>query len=301
MKTIVVVDDEIDSLDLVKDILNNDQQLYSIKDFLNPLEALDYINNNANTIDLIIADIMMPDLTGIELIKRCKKIEAIPILFLTCLDDHQTIKEAFAMKEKVLTITYQIKPLNFTMLLSSVETLIQTRDQYLDLYFKNINIKNLLKELGSENVYLYNRLTTILKLDEEKAAKLEDVRNLISGIFKNDLPLIKFISSVIDKNVDALDKIIAEGDEYFRVMRHISEPLKTVVSDIIMVVDLLISLGIINKSDMTVKDIEKTTFYGILLRLYSMGEFSTDTFKKFLEIADFDMDSKEEKEDVILF
>lgn len=301
MKSIVVVDDEIDSLELVKDILNSEEETYSITDFVHPLDALDYINQNTSSIDLIIADIMMPDITGIELINRCIKAESIPVLFLTCLDDNETIKKAFAIKEKVLTISYQIKPLNPTMLISSVETLVKTRDQYLDLHLKNISIENLLKEVGSENVYLFNRLTKILQMDEEKASKLDDVRNLISGIFKNDLPLIKFISSVMERNVDVLDEIIAEGDEYFRVLRHVSEPLKTVVSDVRMVVDVLIDLGIINKSDMQVKDIEKTTFYGILLRLYSSGEFSTDTFKKFLEIADFEVKAESETEDVILF
>lgn len=47
--------------------------------------------------DLILLDIMLPDIDGIELCVRLRKTLFCPIIFISCLDDEETIVRAFRM------------------------------------------------------------------------------------------------------------------------------------------------------------------------------------------------------------
>ena len=66
-KQILLVDDEPDTLELMQTILEHEG--YEIIKALNGMEALDLINEN---IDLVLLDVRMPELNGIEVCKRMK-------------------------------------------------------------------------------------------------------------------------------------------------------------------------------------------------------------------------------------
>jgi two-component system response regulator ChvI len=77
--TIAVVDDDADILALVKEVLaeeGHDVLLYD-----NGRTALDAFE--VNSPDLIISDIRMPHMDGIELLRRVRQKSAVPIIFLT--------------------------------------------------------------------------------------------------------------------------------------------------------------------------------------------------------------------------
>jgi CheY-like chemotaxis protein len=46
---------------------------YTIVSFVNPVEALDYFNNNFTDCSLVITDYGMPQMSGIDLIKNIRK------------------------------------------------------------------------------------------------------------------------------------------------------------------------------------------------------------------------------------
>ena len=72
-KVILLVDDEKDILNLFCESLQN--YGYQAISFDNPLEALNYIenNNNISNCSLIITDYKMPQMNGIEFIKRIRE------------------------------------------------------------------------------------------------------------------------------------------------------------------------------------------------------------------------------------
>ena len=77
--TIAVVDDDADILTLVKEVLaeeGHDVLLYD-----NGRTALDAFE--VNSPDLIISDIRMPHMDGVELLRRVRQKSAVPIIFLT--------------------------------------------------------------------------------------------------------------------------------------------------------------------------------------------------------------------------
>ncbi len=71
-KDILVVDDHEDIAILIKVLLQNDG--FNVYDFYDPLLALDYFKENARKFALVITDVRMPGMSGIELVSKIKEI-----------------------------------------------------------------------------------------------------------------------------------------------------------------------------------------------------------------------------------
>jgi putative two-component system response regulator len=79
---ILIVDDNIENLKVVGNILQSEH--YDIAVSLNGESAINVLLNNE--IDLILMDIMMPEIDGLETCRRIKRIDTlkeIPLIFLT--------------------------------------------------------------------------------------------------------------------------------------------------------------------------------------------------------------------------
>jgi len=73
----------------------------------NPLHALEYLENNP--VDLLITDISMPQMDGLELIQRVRKINSlISILVLSAYDNFEYVRTAMRHGAE----NYLLKPLN---------------------------------------------------------------------------------------------------------------------------------------------------------------------------------------------
>jgi len=85
----VIVDDEKINLMIIQKMAN--QVGLDVECFENPLEALDYINNNE--IDLVMVDYQMPEMNGVDFIKNLRKISLeIPIVMITIISDNEQLK-----------------------------------------------------------------------------------------------------------------------------------------------------------------------------------------------------------------
>jgi DNA-binding response OmpR family regulator len=69
--SVIVVDDEIELTILFKAFLT--KRGYDVISFSDPLLALEYIKKNQDRHSLLITDIKMPDMSGIELVKKIEK------------------------------------------------------------------------------------------------------------------------------------------------------------------------------------------------------------------------------------
>lgn len=70
----MIIDDDEDILNLFADFLSKEG--YDVVTYLEPLKALKEIEDNPSRYSLIITDIRMPGISGIELIKRVSSINA---------------------------------------------------------------------------------------------------------------------------------------------------------------------------------------------------------------------------------
>ena len=85
-KTILVVDDEITVRDFLQRIL--EKSGYGVVTAVNGLEALDKISNLA--VNLVLLDIMMPDLGGFEVLELMPQNRSIPVIMLSGMRDETT-------------------------------------------------------------------------------------------------------------------------------------------------------------------------------------------------------------------
>jgi CheY-like chemotaxis protein len=82
--SILLVDDEQDIVNSIKRWLQADG--FRVCGFADPLQALQYFQNNCEQIDLVLADIRMRKMNGYELVKKIKAIRPeTKVVFMTAL------------------------------------------------------------------------------------------------------------------------------------------------------------------------------------------------------------------------
>ncbi len=197
---ILCVDDEPINLDVVTEILHC-YTVYSAIDAENAFNILDKV-----TIDLILLDIMMPNISGLELCKQIKEnneTTGIPILFITAHTNDEIIINAFEYggvdfikkplnvidlqqrvklhlrQNKIFTINTQFYIEKKTMTLFKDNTVIKlskSEQRLLRLFINRINIP--INPMDISN-YIYN--------DIPREYNNKTIRNLISSL-KNKLP-----------------------------------------------------------------------------------------------------------------
>ncbi|MBS4535124.1 response regulator transcription factor [Clostridium sp. D2Q-14] len=107
MAKILVIDDEIDLLTLVKSALEKNGHHVTTKE-----SASDIDINIINTFDLIILDVMMPRIDGFTFLKENRRWIDIPVLFLTAKVMEEEILEGFAFGgDDYITKPFSIKEL----------------------------------------------------------------------------------------------------------------------------------------------------------------------------------------------
>ena len=100
---VMLVDDEPDILDLLEKSLNL-EGFYSITKIENGLSAVDTCRKIQP--DIIILDVMLPDIDGYEVCKQIRKFSHCPILFLSAKNDElDYVTKPFSPKE----IAYRVK------------------------------------------------------------------------------------------------------------------------------------------------------------------------------------------------
>jgi len=81
MKKILVVDDEEEIRQLIRDFLAKEN--FKVEQASNGKEALDKLSWKDSMFDLVILDIMMPGMDGLEVLKIIRRTSNIPVIFLT--------------------------------------------------------------------------------------------------------------------------------------------------------------------------------------------------------------------------
>lgn len=95
--SVIIVEDDNQYRKILKQILNDQDDLYCMKDFPNAEDALDYIQSG-DTPQVILLDIELPGMSGIDLIPKIKKISpSTRILNLTIFDDDDKIFNAICV------------------------------------------------------------------------------------------------------------------------------------------------------------------------------------------------------------
>lgn len=98
-RKILIVEDEAPLLDSYAELVENAG--YIPMKAADGYQALDSLSNNLDQIDLVLLDLMMPGVDGLEVLKTIKNNEEkygkMPIVILTNMTSESVVKEAFNM------------------------------------------------------------------------------------------------------------------------------------------------------------------------------------------------------------
>ena len=132
--TIVLIDDDQDILDLLTSFFK--QRGYKIHGFTNAEEALIEIENKRIDSDVVISDLKLPVMSGIDFIRRIRKYDScLPIILMTSEGSVETAVEAINSG----AYDFVLKPLHIPQLLISVQRALHLNE----VQNENTNLKTI--------------------------------------------------------------------------------------------------------------------------------------------------------------
>lgn len=135
---VLVVDDVAENAQVIVNTLKNE---FNIVVATNGKKAVDIVNKNPD-IDIILLDIMMPEMDGFEvckILKSSNETKNIPIIFITALSDSSDEEKGLALG----AVDYISKPINPIILKQRVKNHIELK------YYKD-HLERLIEETESE-------------------------------------------------------------------------------------------------------------------------------------------------------
>jgi diguanylate cyclase (GGDEF)-like protein len=140
----------------------------------NGAEGLEKYNQHNDKIDLIISDILMPKLNGIEMIKKIRAIDHnIPIILTTAFSDTEYLREAIELSVD----SYVLKPIDIEELYNAI--------QKASVKIENAKLKDELNKTLERLKHLNS------ELEEEIKAQISDIQELNQKLEKKNEELLK--------------------------------------------------------------------------------------------------------------
>ncbi|MCG8411700.1 MAG: LytTR family DNA-binding domain-containing protein [Bacteroidales bacterium] len=178
----IIVDDEPLSITIIKGYLKKIPFIEVISDFTSALPVLNFLENNS--IDLIFLDIEMPELSGIELIK---KLNINPRIIFT------TANKKYAIESFDLNIDdYILKPVSFERLLKSTNRV-----------YENICKEQLLKHKEQAQDFIYLKENKkMVKVYYKNILYLESLKDYVKVVTSCKTVLTKQLLSNFEKKLN---------------------------------------------------------------------------------------------------
>jgi len=166
-KTIFIVDDEPAILKLISHWVKNEWE-YNIRTFTNGTDLLESIYENP---DMVLLDIMLPDISGTELLKRIKRMNKhLPVIMLSAQGNIDVALECI----REGAYDYFPKPVDKNRLKPAIKNAIRTFDLERRVDELNTNLQN---EYSFDN---------IISADK----KMQNVFKMVTKVLNNDITVL---------------------------------------------------------------------------------------------------------------
>lgn len=180
MYTLLIADDETDERTLIRFLLNDYKDTFRILEAQNGRDALELLTNNH--IDVLLSDIQIPFINGIELVSRTReKNPDIEVLFFSGYDDFSYVKAALSLKA-VNYILKPVDPVEFHKLITEIVNRLDSRkiefsksEQYIESQFHDIDHK---LSAENSNPASLDDTTNLLLRNIETAIKMKQPEKL---------------------------------------------------------------------------------------------------------------------------
>lgn len=179
---ILIVDDDADFLEALEGLIKKSgyKNVYTAS---SGLKALSLLTNKSNSIYLVLSDMMMPEMTGIEFIQHISNvlIEPVGFVMITAYASIETKQEFFNLSsDSVMALEYLEKPFGSDVLFKEIETSLES-----------IHVKRMGQiRMSAESIH--NRLNHI----ETKLGKFESLDSMHELLRQIDRKQMGFLSSL---------------------------------------------------------------------------------------------------------
>ncbi|HPN37649.1 MAG TPA: hybrid sensor histidine kinase/response regulator [Melioribacteraceae bacterium] len=288
---VLIVDDNPKNLQYAAKVLTDAG--YEISVAQSGINALNYINRAAPLPELILLDIMMPEMSGYEVCEKLKSsslTKDIPVIFLTAKTEIDDIVKGFDLGG----VDYITKPFQPKEILARIKThidLIRTKKELeekndlLNLY--NKSLIDQIKERTNELIAAHNNIEKYKELKSNFLAQIShEIRTPVNVII-NFLTLLR---------LEAEENGTAKTDnELFNSITSASKRL-------IRTIEMIVTMSELQKN---IYQIDKTPTYVISEILYPIienfdAEFKTKNLQLFTNISAFNQLAEIDKDSVFI-
>lgn len=211
---LMIVDDEKMMIDLLVDLFSNDYKDINVKAFTISEKAVEFLEHN--TVDLIITDLMMPKVSGLDLLRRARELnsEALVVL-ITAYGSLETTLEAIQYGAyDYLTKPFQVQEFEL-MVKNAIERI------YLNRELKVLRAQK--ENLSEQNAQLQSELESMksemlqLKHQKEQEERVLGPRPERSGSTRNVAELSQYARAsrspreALKFELEKLDRLRREG------------------------------------------------------------------------------------------
>lgn len=190
---LLIVDDTAKNIQVVASILKDENYVMSFA--TNGKMALSMVKDNSY--DLILLDVMMPEMDGFEvcaILKSDEKTKSLPIIFLTAKTDEESLSKAFELG----AVDFITKPFNSSELLARVRTHLKLSD-----YTKNLFEYKDYLERQVEQSYKDKKEKEKMLVHQSKLAELGDMIGAITHQWSQPLNVISILAQKIKLDYDS--------------------------------------------------------------------------------------------------
>ena len=221
MVKILVVDDDEDILNAISYFLKSKK--YNVITSSSGNDALNKLKENS--IDLILLDLMMPELSGFQLcliLKNDYKFRKIPIIIITAKGDLESIEKAYHFSQ---VKSYIAKPFQNKELLKTINEVLETKK---GLGPKKGASKTIKPEVYKEIIKYYPEGIVILNGDNS-VLFVNDAFEAITGFSNEDVLSVKNLPDLLKPYDDEGNKILTS--EAFKAC-YCDKPISTAIFNI---------------------------------------------------------------------
>ena len=226
--TILVIDDNPTNLEILDHTLSIEG--YNVHTETEGANVIQRIHSSIP--DLILLDILLPDINGFELCQRLKSdpvTESIPIIFMTALT--ATVDKVKGLN--LGAVDYITKPFQREELLARVQTHLSLRQLSKTLEVKNQQLTELTEDLENKVA----ERTTELKQALEKEKELNQLKSrfitMASHEFRTPLAIISSSSGILQEFGDRLNE--ERKQEHLQTIQNTIKHITQILDDVLMI------------------------------------------------------------------
>ncbi|MCB4274022.1 response regulator transcription factor [Clostridioides difficile] len=181
--SILVIEDDSNIQELISEFLSVEG--YQVDTANDGLEGIQKFKQGSY--DLVILDIMMPNLDGYGVCKMIRKSSSVPIIFLTALNDEGDQLKGFDLE----CDDYITKPFSFNLLIKRVEAILRRsnktiNDKFIVFEKLKLDLNTYIAEIDGEPIELTLKEFNILKALIEKYPQVITREGLLDSIWGYD-------------------------------------------------------------------------------------------------------------------